>query len=223
MVPDYIFGSTACALFLSLRYHNLYPEYIYRRLAALGRDFRLRVLLVLVDVSDNAAVLRQLNHTCVSHDCTLILAWSEEEAARYLETYKALDGKDASAIQKSKDGANGNLADQFTDFVTVCKGVNKTDAASVLTQFGSVRSVLAASADELGLISGMGTVKVKRLHDALHKPFSSQAARERRRKRQQQEQAEEQAKQRALEEEEENDEEEDQEFDGNLEGETTMA
>ena len=38
---------------------------------------------------------------------------------------------------------------------------------------------MAATPDELSLISGLGQVKVKRLHEAWHKPFSSKTARER--------------------------------------------
>jgi DNA excision repair protein ERCC-1 len=181
MVPDYIFSSTTCALFLSIRYHLLYKEYIDRRIAELRTDFTLRVLLVLVDVDDSQTVLLELNKLAVLHNLTLILAWTEEEAARYLETFKALHGKDASSIQKNKE--TGNFADQATDFLTTCKGVNKTDAASVLTQLGSIRQAMAATADNLGMISGLGEVKVKRLHDAFHKPFSSKAARLRKEKR----------------------------------------
>jgi DNA excision repair protein ERCC-1 len=178
MVPDYIFNTTSCALFLSIKYHNLYPRYIYSRIAELGKDFTLRVLLVLVDCTDNAAVLLHLNKMAVQHDLTLILAWSPEEAARYLETYKALDGKDVSSIQKTKDPTH--LADQVHDFLTTCKGINKTDAASILSQFGTMRSVMAATPDELALVTGIGPVKVKRLYDALHKPFSQKLARQRR-------------------------------------------
>ena len=43
---------------------------------------------------------------------------------------------------------------------------------------------MAASMDELGLVSGMGEVKVKRLHDAFHKPFSKKAAAARKRNKQ---------------------------------------
>jgi DNA excision repair protein ERCC-1 len=153
----------------------LYKEYIERRIAALRTDFTLRVLLVLVDVDDNQTVLLELNKLAVLANLTLILAWSEEEAARYLETFKALHGKDASSIQKNKE--NGTFADQVSDFLTTCKSINKTDAASVLTQFGSVRAALAATPDELALIAGLGEVKVKRLYDAFHKPFSSKTAR----------------------------------------------
>lgn len=49
IVPDYIVGRTACILFLSLKYHNLNPDYIHTRLKLLGKMFELRVLLVQVD------------------------------------------------------------------------------------------------------------------------------------------------------------------------------
>lgn len=41
-------GPTICALFLSLRYHNLNPDYIHERLKQLGARYELRVLLVQV-------------------------------------------------------------------------------------------------------------------------------------------------------------------------------
>lgn len=49
IVPDYVVGRTACILFLSLKYHNLNPDYIHTRLKTLGKMFELRVLLVQVD------------------------------------------------------------------------------------------------------------------------------------------------------------------------------
>ncbi|XP_042867036.1 mating-type switching protein swi10-like [Penaeus japonicus] len=51
IVPDYTMGGTTCALFLSLRYHNLNPNYVHDRLKQLGRQYELRVLLVLVSHS----------------------------------------------------------------------------------------------------------------------------------------------------------------------------
>lgn len=48
IVPDYQMGRTVCALFLSLRYHNLNPDYIHDRLKQLGKMYELRVLLVQV-------------------------------------------------------------------------------------------------------------------------------------------------------------------------------
>jgi DNA excision repair protein ERCC-1 len=190
MVPDYVLSPTQCALFLSFKYHSLYPNYIHRRIAELKQDFNLRILLCLVDVQDNAHILRFLNKLAVTHNLTLMLAWSEEEAARYLETYKAFYGRDATLIQRKE---STHFADQVADFLGACTYhhrtvVNKTDAAMLLSQFNSVRSMTAASMDELALVSGMGQVKVQRLHDALHRPFSKRRAKQRKKQQQQQQQ-----------------------------------
>jgi DNA excision repair protein ERCC-1 len=183
MVPDYIMSTTRCALFLSLKYHSLYPDYIHRRIAEIRTDFVLRVLLVLVDTEDNANILLFLNKLAITNNMTLILAWSEEEAARYLETFKAFDGKDASIIQKKEQT---HFADQVADFLGTSK-INKTDSGQLLSQFSNLRSLMEASMDELGLVAGMGEVKVRRLHDAFHKPFSSKAAAKRQKTRQEEE------------------------------------
>jgi DNA excision repair protein ERCC-1 len=45
-----VLGATTCALFLSLRYHRLHPEYIYNRIQKLGKEYNLRILLVMVDI-----------------------------------------------------------------------------------------------------------------------------------------------------------------------------
>lgn len=176
MVPDYILSTTRCALFLSIKYHLRHPTYISRRIAELKTDFELRILLVLVDIEDNAKPLLELNKLAVVNNLTLILAWSEPEAARYLETYKAFDGKDASLIQKREQT---NFLDQVTDFLTTLRAVNRTDAGQMIAQFRTMRSLMMASSEELALVPGMGEVKVKRLYDAFQKPFSSRAARKR--------------------------------------------
>ena len=49
-LADYELGKTTCALFLSLRYHKLHPNYIYERFQKLGKHYNLRILLVFVDV-----------------------------------------------------------------------------------------------------------------------------------------------------------------------------
>uniref|UniRef100_A0A7S4AD78 ERCC1-like central domain-containing protein n=1 Tax=Pseudo-nitzschia australis TaxID=44445 RepID=A0A7S4AD78_9STRA len=191
MVPDYILGPTACALFLSIKYHKLYPRYIHRRTAELRDDFTLRVLLVLVDVDDNANSLLQLNTFGVQHRLTLVLCWSEHEAARYLETYKVRDGRDAGCIQKRQ---STDPLEQVADVLCSTKHgrVNKTDALNLWTQFSTVAGIAGATQDELALVPGMGPLKVKRLHDALHKPFSSRRARAKQAKRRQQQEEDQQ-------------------------------
>uniref|UniRef100_A0A8C5VZD1 ERCC excision repair 1, endonuclease non-catalytic subunit n=1 Tax=Microcebus murinus TaxID=30608 RepID=A0A8C5VZD1_MICMU len=75
VIPDYVLGQSTCALFLSLRYHNLHPDYIHERLQGLGKNFALRVLLIQVDVKDPQQALKELAKMCILADCTLVLAW----------------------------------------------------------------------------------------------------------------------------------------------------
>jgi Binding domain of DNA repair protein Ercc1 (rad10/Swi10) len=47
-----------------------------------------QILLVLVDVYDNEKVLLELHTSAVKHNLMLILGWSEEAMAGYLEAFK---------------------------------------------------------------------------------------------------------------------------------------
>lgn len=100
VVPDYIMGST-CAIFLSIKYHLLHPKYVERRITEVGRNFRLRVLLVYVDDLNSTKALFDLNKICFMSDFTIILAWSNEECARYIETFKNYEDKPSTSIQVS--------------------------------------------------------------------------------------------------------------------------
>ncbi|XP_043987904.1 DNA excision repair protein ERCC-1 [Gambusia affinis] len=168
VVPDYVLGQTTCALFLSLRYHNLNPNYIHDRLKQLGSAFTLRVLLVQVDVKDPHHALKELARICVMADCTLILAWSTEEAGRYLETYKSYEKKPADLL---KEQVEKDYLSKVTDCLTTVKPINKTDAITLLSTFSSVEGIINASKEDLVLCPGLGPQKAKRLYDVLHKPF----------------------------------------------------
>ncbi|KAF7651500.1 hypothetical protein LDENG_00110090 [Lucifuga dentata] len=168
IVPDYVLGQSTCALFLSLRYHNLNPNYIHNRLKQLGQTFTLRVLLVQVDVKDPHHVLKELARICIMTDCTLILAWSPEEAGRYLETYKSYEKKPADLL---KEQVEKDYLSKVTDCLTTVKSVNKTDAITLLSTFSSVEGIINASKEDLVLCPGLGPQKARRLHDVLHQPF----------------------------------------------------
>ena len=98
LVPDYAMGST-CALFVSLKYHSSHPQYIFRRIEEVGKCFKLRILLLYVDDTDNITSLNELNRICFVSDFTLIAAWSNEECARYIETLKYYHDKPSNAIK----------------------------------------------------------------------------------------------------------------------------
>ncbi len=183
IIPDYILGSNRCALFLSFRYHKLHPNYIHRRIAELKNDFDLRVLLCLVDVEDNASILLQLNKLCAVNSLSLLLAWSEEECARYLESFKVFEHSDFYQIQQSKK-TETSYDEQVWQVLTKSRSLNKPDCQQLLLQFGNFKSIATASMEELQSCPGIGEKKVGRLFDALHKPFSASVAAKRREEKQ---------------------------------------
>ncbi|GBG70030.1 hypothetical protein CBR_g4857 [Chara braunii] len=168
IVPDYQLGESSCALFISLRYHLLHPEYLYYRIRELQKGFRLRVVLCYVDVDDVIKPLHEVTRTALLHDCTLLCAWSKEECARYLETIKAFEHKSADSIQERTDH---DYVSRLTSALTQIRHVNKTDVATLGANFGTLSAIMGASKDELAKCPGIGERKVKRLYDAFHEPF----------------------------------------------------
>ncbi|KAJ8869396.1 hypothetical protein PR048_030972 [Dryococelus australis] len=168
IVPDYVMGKTTCALFLSLRYHNLNPDYINERLKQLGKQYELRVLLVQVDTKEPQHALKNITRICILADLTLMLAWSSEEAGRIIETYKIYESKPPDMIMERHDSSPYQ---QLVMALTSVRSVNKTDAATLLSTFGSLDRVVRATPDALNLCPGLGFQKASRLHKVFHQPF----------------------------------------------------
>lgn len=168
IVPDYILGQTSCALYLSLRYHLLHPDYIYFRIRELLKSFRLRIVLCFVDVEDVVKPLHEVTKTALLHDCTLLCAWSLEECARYLETIKIYENKPADAIQERTDN---DYLSRLTSALTSVRHINKTDVLTLGSTFGTLAATMGGSMEELARCPGIGERKVKRLYDAFHEPF----------------------------------------------------
>ena len=61
--------------------------------------------------------------------------------------------------------------------------LNKTDAATVMTQFHTMQQLFQATPDELSMIAGLGPLKVQRLYDTFHQPFSTKLSRQRKEKK----------------------------------------
>lgn len=157
ILADFQVGLTVGVLFLSLKYHRLHPEYLLQRVKMLGKHFQQRVLLVLVDIDDHVISMQELARFCISCDMLLVMATSNEECARYLETFKALESKPPDAI---KGRVDDSYMAKLTNALTQIKSVNKTDVMTLLATFGSFEEIAKASADELALCSGFGEVKV---------------------------------------------------------------
>ena len=156
---DYVLGATTCALFLSLKYHRLHPEYVYSRIRALGHKYNLRILLTMVDIQNHEESLKELSKTSLINNLTLISCWSAPEAGRYLELFKSYEHASPSSIRAHQATS---YSEKVVEFITVPRSINKTDAVSLVSAFGSVRAAVNARPEEIGEITGWGEKKVQR-------------------------------------------------------------
>ncbi|KAI0601145.1 restriction endonuclease type II-like protein [Biscogniauxia sp. FL1348] len=174
---DYGLGLTTCALFLSLKYHRLHPEYIYTRIRNLQGKYNLRILLTMVDIPNHEDPLRELSKTSLVNNVTIILCWSAAEAARYLELYKSYEHANFGAI---KGQQATSYAEKLVEFVTVPRGINKADAISLVSAFGSLKNAINGDPEQVSMIAGWGEKKVKRWCSVVEEPFRVQHAAKRR-------------------------------------------
>lgn len=165
---DYVVGAMTCALFLSLKYHRLHPEYIYSRIRVLGKLYNLRILLTMVDITNHEEALKELSKTSMINNLTLILCWSAQEAGRYLELFKSYEHASPASIRAHQAET---YQESLTEFVTTPRTINKTDAASLVSNFGTLQAAVNAGPEELGLVPGWGEKKVKAWVGVVREPF----------------------------------------------------
>ncbi len=165
---DYVLGATTCALFLSLKYHRLHPEYIYSRIRALAGKYNLRVLLTMVDIENHEDPLKELSKTSLVNNMTLVLCWSAAEAGRYLSLFKTYEHASPNSIRAHQ--ATG-YSDRLVEFITGPRSINKTDALSLVSNFGSLRAAINAQPEEISLVGGWGEKKVNQWCTTLKEGF----------------------------------------------------
>ncbi|KAJ5907930.1 Mating-type switching protein swi10 [Penicillium taxi] len=165
---DYVIGTTTCALFLSLKYHRLHPEYIYSRLRLLAGKYQLRIVLVMVDIPNHEDPLKELSKTSLINNLTLILCWSAPEAAHYLELFKSSENAQPTAIRAQQ---SQSYKDSLVEFVTTPRTINKSNAASLISTFGTLQNAVNAQADVIGSVPGWGEKKVQQWCRAVREDF----------------------------------------------------
>lgn len=174
---DYVLGQTTCALFLSLKYHRLHPEYIYKRIKDLQGKYALRIVLALVDIPNHEEILKELSKTSLINNVTLILCWSAAEGARYLELFKSYEHAPPTGIMGVQARS---YKDRVEEFVTTPRGVNKGDAVSLVGATGSVRNAVNAEGEVIVSLGGWGEKKVKAWTGAVREPFMKLGAKRKR-------------------------------------------
>lgn len=188
VLSDYYISPTFQILFLSLKYHNLHPEYLEHKWRKFNKgsiindpnsnDKALRVLLVHVDITNPQDTLRRILSFCNKVRLTLVLAWSQEEAGNYIATAKSID----DAPTKAKKSIEGNKATDYntcvSEALTGIKLVNKSDVANLLGNCKSIKQVVLESCREdngdgfgLANIHGLGATKLRNLKQTFLEPF----------------------------------------------------
>ena len=173
-------------LFISLKFHSKFREYLAHRISHILAHPSAcpPIQLVLVDEEDVGSVetyLEEITMTCVLNGIRLLLAWSNDEAARILEILHVF-GPDRAA-----DIARGNISTAYTGsgnrdqwlaqakdaICTIQGGVGQKDAMQLLNHFGSVRNLLSASKEELSSVPSIGSKKSVHLHNVFNTKWTS--------------------------------------------------
>lgn len=171
---DYVLGATTCALFLSLKYHRLHPEYIYSRIRLLAGKYNLRIVLVMVDIPNHEETLKELSKTSIVNNVTLILCWSAPEAAHYLELFKSSENAQPTAIRSQQAQS---YRESVIEFITAPRSVNKSDAASLMSTFGSLQAAVNAQPEQISAVPGWGEKKVRQWTSAVREDFRVESTR----------------------------------------------
>ena len=80
---------------------------------------------------------------CLKFETTLVLAWSYDEAAQYIQTLKAYENKTQTLLE-GKPQQQASHLDQAVEVLASIRRVNKTDAKNLMGMYGSVEAVVTA-------------------------------------------------------------------------------
>lgn len=168
IVADFQVGLTSCVLFLSIRYHRLHPEYIHQRIEKLGKMYTLRILMISCDVDQPDSAIKELTKLALVKDLTVMVGWSNEELARYLELYKKYENKSPDLI---RERINDDFLSHYSAALRSIRGVNKTDVHTLATHIGAFSGIANVTSEQLDRCPGFGEIKIANIIDAFHQPF----------------------------------------------------
>ncbi|PIA16760.1 DNA repair protein rad10, partial [Coemansia reversa NRRL 1564] len=161
---DFEVGRNSSLYYLSIKYHRLHPEYISKRIEK-SKNYK-KILLLFVDTEDSKIPLREINRFALLNDITLLLAWSLDEAGRYIESLKVLEYRPII-----RERIEDNFMAKFTHSLTSIRSVNKTDVLTLANNFKSFKGISKSTVEELTLCPGVGDLKARRIFKAFNEPF----------------------------------------------------
>uniref|UniRef100_A0A7E4WBK7 HHH_2 domain-containing protein n=1 Tax=Panagrellus redivivus TaxID=6233 RepID=A0A7E4WBK7_PANRE len=185
--PDFECGIGVAVNYLSLQWHKSHQNYIETRFSD-ANNYLVKILLVLVNVENPASLLRDLNMYCYRSKWTLILCYSVEEAAEYIESLKLAEKRKPEDVMQGrekwkqskqaayskpgkKDEEFKQLQESAIKFLTAIRAVSNTDAKKLLAHFGSLKNIAQAGKDDLEVCPGLGPIKAENVWTFFRTPM----------------------------------------------------
>lgn len=168
--PDFVLGRGLAAIFVSLQYHLLHPRYATKRMRGVGREYRVKALLVQVDAGDNDVPLQELCRDAMAQGFIALLGWSAAEVGKYVESFKAMEQAPAKVIMPRQEKG---LRRQVMTALTTIRSVNRADADGLAARFKTVAAVARAPLEAVQGVPGLGATKARRVVEALTSTFTA--------------------------------------------------
>ena len=125
-----------------------------------------------MDITASQPTLRELSKLAYDSNLSMILAFSTEDAAKYIETLKSYEHKSPDFIREKVDSNNFS---KISTALTKIRSINKTDVVTLTSNFKTVKDLFHAKSDELKALPGFGDEKVKNFLKVFDQKFKSNA------------------------------------------------
>ncbi|MCP9260880.1 Katanin p60 ATPase-containing subunit A1 [Dirofilaria immitis] len=169
---DFEAGKELGVLYLSLKWHKLHPNYIETRISS---DDPISAC-----ECGTTSYSTRIKSFCYRTNWTLMLCYSAEEAAEYLENlYISRNRNEQSAVNAMRErkrkrlclSDDDNELHQAIKFLTVVRSLTISDAQCLIATFGNIRKIANADIDRLLLCPGLGPAKARNIHSFFRTTF----------------------------------------------------
>mmetsp|Transcript_17877 Transcript_17877/g.17612 ORF Transcript_17877/g.17612 Transcript_17877/m.17612 type:complete len:167 (+) Transcript_17877:99-599(+) len=164
MVEDYLIGESTSVLYLQLKYHMKYPKYLMSRAEELLKKKKGNTKILILQVKENEddmGYITDIQLDCMRWEIKLLLAWSQDECAKYIQIIRTYQNKGTSLLEENKK--HKTQEDLAIDSLTSIKSITKRDAKTLLKNYGSIAEIIKADHDEFINHEGIGKTKVDNL------------------------------------------------------------
>eukprot|EP00835_Amoeboradix_gromovi_P000128 NODE_4_length_55019_cov_0.425091.p30 type:complete len:197 gc:universal NODE_4_length_55019_cov_0.425091:17772-17182(-) len=168
IIVDFSPNEATGIFFLSVSYHRLHPEYIETRLK-MYIPYKIKLILIKIDLGDYSSTLQDLYLLISKSSFNCLIGASDQECGLILENFCIYSKKPSNFLLSRK---NNEYLMQVQNSLTAIKGVNKSDALTLITKFKSIKQFSKATKEELADCPGIADTKISRILNVLNSKLS---------------------------------------------------